>query len=352
MIFLGKELGSNKYPFITAELSCNHGGSLEQAKKLIQAAKEAGADAVKIQVYTPDEMTYGEKVDGGEHFNKFISEDFTVKSGTWKGDNLYNLYQITQTDYELAQNMFAFAKQIEIPMFASVFSLKSLHWLETVIECPAYKIASFEITDTNLIRKIAKTGKPVVISTGLASMSDIDQAVLCVCPENLILLHCVSAYPTKLEQTNLWKIPHYKKMFTPNVGFSDHTRGTYAGAFAVAAGAIMLEKHLTLDGADTEDKAFSLHPDEFVRYVTLCKAAALAMFNAAVPDEDASRQFRRSIYVVKDVRKDDLLTWDNLKAIRPSYGYPASMLNIITSSGKHFTHDIKAGTALKQEDFT
>ncbi len=316
MIFLGKELGKDKYPFIVAEISCNHSGSLKQAKKLVQAAKDVGADAVKIQVYTPEDMT----MDMG-------SVDFRIEEGPWNGYTLYELYKKTQTDLVTAEFMISVAEEIGIPLFASIFSYGTAHLLTPL---PAYKIASFEITDTELIRKIAK---------------------LCVNPENTILLHCVSAYPTKLENCNLHKIERYKTLYDCEVGFSDHTRGVFAGPLAVAMGAVMLEKHLTLPGADTEDKAFSLTPDEFERYVTKCRAARSAVRFSDVKDEEHSKQFRRSLYVVKDVKKGDLLTRDNIRAIRPSYGYPAQMLNIITSGGMHYTVDLKAGTALKPEYF-
>lgn len=338
MLFLGKELGKNKYPFIVAEISCNHGGDLQQAKALIQAAKDVGADAVKIQVYTADEMTH-ERIKG---------EEIHIQEGLWKDRHLYSLYYKTQTDYELAQGMMIYAKKINIPLFASVFSKKSLGWLE-IEECPAYKIASFEITDTNLIRQVAKTGKQVVISTGLASLDDIDQAANCVPPDNLILLHCVSAYPTRLETANLWKIPYLEKLYGSCIGFSDHTRGIIAGPLACAMGAIIIEKHLTLPGSDTEDKAFSLHPDEFEKYVIHCRVAASATFNVDVSEEKNSQQFRRSIYTVKDVKKGDLLTKDNIKCIRPSYGLSAQRYSKLIRGLDTFKQDIKAGTALKEE---
>ncbi len=337
MIFLGKELGKDKYPFIVAEISCNHEGDLNQAKQLIQAAKDCGANAVKIQVYTPDDMTI-----------KSGQTDFRIEQGPWNGNTLYELYSKTQTDLVTAEFMISVAEEIGIPLFASIFSYSTAHLLTPL---PAYKIASFEITDTDLIRRVAKLGKPMVISAGLANLSDVDQAMLCVNQDNAILLHCVSAYPTKIEHCNLWKINEYKKYYGCPIGFSDHTRGLFAGPLAVAMGAVMLEKHLALPNTSTEDSTFSLHPAEFEQYVNRCQAAASAAFKVDVPEEEYSRQFRRSIYVVKDVHKGDLLTWDNIRAIRPSYGYPAQHLHSITTSGLHFTIDLKAGTALKQEHF-
>lgn len=347
MIFLGKKLGKNKLPFIVAELSCNHQGSIQQAKDLIYAAKEAGADAVKIQVYLADEMTFDKKNYVGPQNNYEVTNEFHVNDGPWKNQHLYNLYSKTQTDYDLAQGMMIYAEQIKIPLFASVFSQKSLNWLE-VYECPAYKIASFEITDTNLIRKVAKTAKPIVISTGMASLDEIDQAMQCVNPENCILLHCVSGYPTKLEHASLHKITQLRNFYIrATIGFSDHTRGITAGPLACAMGARMIEKHLAMPGTCPEDAAFSLHPDEFKKYVTACKVAAQATFEVEVPEEQSSRQFRRSLYVVKDIKKGDNFTLDNVKSIRPNYGLPSYMLTKVILMKA--SQDIQAGTALTNE---
>lgn len=351
MIFLGKELGPNKYPFIVAEISCNHEGNIEQAKQLIQAAKDAGADAVKIQIYTPDDMTIDTIMGGGILLpDKVRNPDFYVKEGPWKGKNLYELYSKTQTHNDIAEYMILEAKKISIPLFTSIFHPRWIPWGEE-FKIPAYKIASFEITDTNLIRQVAKTGKPIIISTGLASTDDIYQAMQCVNPENTILLHCVSAYPTKLEQTNLWRIKKLQVM-CPNVGFSDHTRGAVAGPLACAMGAIMVEKHLALPGTHSEDASFSLHPDEFELYVIRCRSSAAATFKTDVPEEEQSRQFRRSIYIVKNIKKGELFTQENIKCIRPNYGYSAQKYSLILTGAKYARCDLKAGTALKEEHIT
>lgn len=335
MLFLGKKLGKNEYPFIVAEISCNHEGNIDQAKALIEAAKIAGADAVKIQVYNPIDMTID--------INK---EDFKINKGPWEGNTLYELYTKTKTDYDMASYLLDNAKKIGIDCFASVFGRQSLSWLEAN-ECPAYKIASFELTHTFLIRKVAKTGKPVVLSTGTANLSEIDVAMQCVNPENCVLLHCVSAYPTKLEQANLWRIPYLANLFPCPIGYSDHTRGIIAGPLACAMGARMIEKHLALPQTNPEDAAFSLHPDEFKTYVRDCRKAAEAAFQVEVPEEKNSRQFRRSLYVVKDVKAGDAFTMDNLRAIRPGYGMPASLFTKMLYTRAR--QDIKAGTALKEE---
>ncbi len=346
MNFLGKDIGKDKYPFIVAEISCNHEGQKEQAKTLIQAAKDAGADAVKIQIYDPDDMTFGIKL--GMFFNKYVSEDFTIQDGPWKGLDLYKLYDKTQTSIGMAKYIQEEAYKINIPMFASVFSTRVL----PLIELPAYKIASFEITDAHLIKEVAKTGKPVVISTGLATIIDVEYACNLVNINRLVLLHCVSAYPTKLENANLWKIKEYKGLFTPYVGFSDHTRGIIAGPLACAMGAVMLEKHIALPYTDSEDKAFSLTPQEFERYVIHCRVAATATFKTDVVEESYSRQFRRSIYVIKDTKKGEQFTWDNIKSLRPSYGLSARRLEDLASGAYRASCDIKAGTALKEEHLT
>src|SRR4029077_12643027 len=194
--FLGKDIGHDKHPFIVAEISCNHEGDLSQAKILIEEAKAAGADAVKIQVYTPDDMTI--KVDRG----KALANGFDILEGTWAGRNLYDLYEKTQTTYQMGRELILHAETIGIPIFASVFS----PWAPNYIKLEAFKIASFELTDTFLIRHIAKQNKPMVLSTGMASIPEIEDAVACCNPENVILLHCISAYPTKLDRCNLHKI--------------------------------------------------------------------------------------------------------------------------------------------------
>lgn len=335
MIFLNKELGRYHYPVIVAEISCNHQGSTDQGKKLIDAAKEAGADAVKIQVYTPDDMTI-------ENYGS----DFIVKEGEWAGRDLYGLYTKTKTDFNLADNLITYAKSIDMPWFASVFGTNGLNFLEAY-NCPAYKIASFELTDTSLIRAVTKTAKPVVLSTGLADLNEIDQAMQCVNPHNAVLMHCVSAYPTKLEQANLWRIQNFASLFPCPIGYSDHTRGIMSGPLAVAMGARLIEKHLSLPGTNPEDDAFSLHPHEFEMYVQRCNLAAEAVFRVPVPEEEYSRQFRRSLYIVEDIKKGEFLTKLKVRAIRPGLGMPASELHRVI--GKAIKRDTKAGTALTKD---
>jgi pseudaminic acid synthase len=336
--FLDKKLGKNQYPFIVAEISCNHEGNLQQARDLIYAAKEVGADAVKIQTYFGSCMT-------GDYISQ--NTDFVIKDGQWKGQNLQELYIKTGLGREeWVPALFQYADDIEIPFFSSVFSERGLKLLEAE-NCPAYKIASFEIVDLELIKAVAKTGKPIVISTGMASYNEIASVYANINLDNLILMHCVSAYPTKIQECNLWKVSQYKKMYTPMVGFSDHTRGVMAGPLAVAAGAVMLEKHLALPNTNPEDASFSLHPDEFKTYVQRCRIAAEAMMETECLDEQASRQFRRSLYVVKDIKKGEQFTNENIRCIRPSYGLsPHRYLEVLREKA---VKDIKAGTALTEE---
>lgn len=338
MEFLGKEIGSGKLPFIVAEISCNHEGDLSQAKKLIEIAKDNGADAAKIQVYTPDDMTIN--VEGV----KAIVNGFEIVQGPWAGQSLYELYTKTQTTYEMARELILYAESIQFPIFASVFS----PYAGNYVKVPAYKIASFELPDTFMIRRLAKEGKPMVLSTGMANIQEIDDAVACCDPKNLILLHCVSAYPTKIETCNLHRIKTLGDLFSVPVGFSDHTRGVTAGPLAAALGAVMLEKHLALEGTHSEDEKFSLHYQEFRYYAAMCREAAKATFKSPIPDENSSRQFRRSLYVIKDMEEGDAFTAGNIKAIRPSYGMEASQFTRIIS-GHKASMRLKAGTPLRKE---
>lgn len=274
--------------------------------------------------------------------------DFNVKNGPWKGALLHELYSKTQTYSDLAEKMILTAKSLNIPLFISIFSQKWISWAEE-FNIPAYKIASFELVDLPLIRKVAKTGKPVVLSTGMANLEEIDEAMNCCNPQNTVLLHCVSAYPTKLEQANLWRIPWLNDLY-PNtpIGFSDHTRGIIAGPLACAMGARMIEKHIALPGTNSEDAAFSLHPDEFKIYVQHCRKAAEATFKVDVPEEQSSRQFRRSLYAVKDIKEGDSFTPDNIRSIRPSYGLPPKLYTKLIA-GMRASKEIKAGTALSKD---
>jgi len=339
MNFLGKEIGKNKYPFIVAELSCNHEGNLQQAKDLINAAKEAGADAVKIQVYTPEDMTID--ID-----NTYNNPDFAIKNGLWKGNTLYDLYTKAQTNYELAARMFEYASFIEIPIFASVFSKQGIEFLEK-LGCPAYKIASFELVDIPLIQEVAKTNKPIVLSTGMSTDNEIWDIAPHIENRKIIFLHCVSAYPTRLEESNLWRIRWLNENTNELIGFSDHTEGLLAAQIACGMGACMIEKHLYTGNSASEDAVFSLTPTAFKFFVKACRRAAEASFETTSIEEGYSRQFRRSLYVVRDITEGEEFTAHNIRSIRPSYGLPPSMYESILT--RKASMDIKAGTALKEE---
>jgi pseudaminic acid synthase len=331
----GKNVGIDTLPLIVAELSCNHEGSLNKAKELISQAKEATADAVKIQVYDADDMTINSE-----------NEDFYIKDGYWKGRNLHELYKQTGTPYEWLPHLFKHAKSIDMPLFASVFSERGLEALEE-LNCPAYKIASFELTGIYLIRKVAKTGKPIVISTGMATLDEIDLAMTFCDPANSALLHCISSYPTKLEELNLWRIQQLRNIYLSVIGFSDHTTNLITGALAVAAGARIIEKHMIIHGSNSEDKKFSITDNEFKEYAALCREAATACLKVPVEGEEHSKQFRRSVYAVKDINEGEVFTPENVKCIRPSYGICASEYPKVLC--KRAAVAIKQGTALKKE---
>ena len=331
MIFLNSKIGPNCYPFFVAEISCNHMGNYDTALKLIEECKKAGADAIKIQFYTPSEMTI---------------PGLYIKDGPWAGRELNELYAKASTDVILAEDIFKLCIKMDIPCFASVFSKEGVEVLEDIF-CPAYKIASFELTDLELIKKAARTNKPVVLSTGMASIPEIDTATSCMKPENYILLHCVSSYPTMLYQANLWRIGELSKNYDAPVGFSDHTKGYMVGPLAVAAGAQMLEKHIYIPGTPSEDGAFSIAPDEFKIYINRCKLAAEAIWDSPVPSEASSLALRRSIYVVKNIKKGENFTPENIKVIRPADGMHGHKYMYILDCKARV--DILAGTPLTKE---
>jgi pseudaminic acid synthase len=330
MNFLGKELSPRHDPFVIAEISCNHEGSLEKAFILIREAKDAGADAIKIQCYTPDELT-------------IISEryDFICKDGPWKNRHLHELYTTTQTPPEFVAGMFNYAKEISIPIFSSVFGEQSLETLEKV-GCPAYKIASFEVNDTNLLRKVAKLTKPVIISTGACTQKELDRAndILLY---DLIIMHCVSQYPTCLENADLSRITQYRREYETPVGFSDHTIGSAAAQMAHALGACIFEKHFGSQGGNSADNRFSLYKSEFKDYVDNLKKAHKALEFQNYKHS----QYKRSLYVVEDIKKGMELTKENVRSIRPSYGLDPDKLDHVV--GKVADQDIPRGTALKME---
>ena len=326
-------------PFIVAELSANHNGELERALRTMEAAKNAGADAVKLQTYTADTMTIDHDGPG-----------FVIEGGLWHGRSLYELYQEAATPWDWHEALFAKGRALGLPVFSSPFDAGAVDFLEE-LGAPAYKIASFEIVDLPLIQRCAATGKPLVISTGMASLGEIDEAVGAAREAgaaDIVLLHCVSGYPTPPEEINLSTMAELGRLFDVRVGLSDHTLGTSVSVAAAALGAVMIEKHFTLARADGgPDSAFSLEPDELARLTADCRTAAAAIGRAAIgraPSEEANARLRRSVYVVEDVAAGEILSARNLRAIRPGYGLPPKAIDDVI--GRPAARDLRRGEPL------
>ena len=331
-----------KIPFIIAEMSGNHNQSLERALAIVDAAADAGVDAVKIQTYTADTMTID--IDTGEFF---ISD----KDSLWKGETLYHLYEKAHTPWEWHTAIFERCKERGIMGFSTPFDDTSVDFLED-IGVPCYKIASFENVDLPLIRKVARTGKPIIASTGMttvAELSDLVQTVRKNGCTDLTLLKCTSSYPASPEGTNLRTIPHMRDLFSCAVGLSDHTLGIGAAVASVALGAVVIEKHFTLSRAEGGvDAAFSLEPAEMAQLVRECRTAALALGAVSyerTEQEQKSLQFRRSLYVVEDMKAGDVFTEKNLRRIRPGMGLSPKYYDIIL--GKKANCNITRGTAVQ-----
>lgn len=335
----GRAIGPGQPPYIVAELSANHGGSLDHALAVMSAAKAAGADAVKLQTYTADTITIDH--DGPE---------FRVKGGLWDKRKLYDLYQEAHTPWDWHPALFAKGKELGIPVFSTPFDHTAVDFLEQ-LDPPAYKIASFELVDLPLVRRIAVTGRPTILSTGMASPEEIAETVAAFREAGggeLVLLHCVSGYPTPAAQSNLRRIPKLAEEFACPVGLSDHTLGTEVAVAAVALGACLIEKHFTLRRADGgPDAAFSLEPDEMGMLVQGTKSAFAALGTGAparAEVEQGSMAFRRSIYVVRDIAAGEQLTASNIRIIRPGFGLaPRHMPELL---GRRARRAISRGTAL------
>ena len=331
-----------KIPFIIAEMSGNHNQSLERALTIVDAAADAGVDAVKIQTYTADTMTID--IDRGE----FSISD---KDSLWKGETLYHLYEKAHTPWEWHTAIFERCKERGIMGFSTPFDDTSVDFLED-LGVPCYKIASFENVDLPLIRKVARTGKPIIASTGMTSVAELSDLVQTVrengCTD-LTLLKCTSSYPASPEGTNLRTIPHMRELFGCAVGLSDHTLGIGAAVASVALGATVIEKHFTLSRAEGGvDAAFSLEPAEMAQLVRECRTAALALGAVSyerAEQEQKSLQFRRSLYVVEDMKAGDVFTEKNLRRIRPGMGLSPKYYDIIL--GKKANCNITRGTAVQ-----
>lgn len=335
------KVGPSHPPLIIAELSGNHDQSLDKALAMIDAAAAAGAQAIKLQTYTADTMTLD--IDTGE----FYIED---KNSLWQGTSLYKLYQIAYTPWDWHKALFERAKSHGMLAFSTPFDSTSVEFLES-LDVPCYKIASFENIDHPLLIAVAKTGKPVIMSTGMASQSELAESVEVLrangCKE-LILLKCTSNYPARPVDANLLTIPHLAQLFQCQTGLSDHTTGIGVSVAAVALGATVVEKHFVLDRSEGGvDAEFSLEPHELKQLVeeTAKAKVALGQVNYGCTEKEiASRKHRRSLYIAADLKAGDTLTTENLRAIRPGLGLPPKYLSMLL--GKAVTKDVARGTAM------
>lgn len=340
----GKTLGLGNKPFIIAEMSGNHNQSLERALEIVDAAADAGAHAIKLQTYTADTMT----LDLAE--NEFLVSD---PNSLWYERDIYELYNEAHTPWDWHAPIMEHAKKLGLTCFSSPFDETAVDFLET-LNVPAYKIASFECIDLPLIRRVASTGKPLIISTGMATISEIAEAVDIArsagC-KDLILLKCTSTYPAKASNTNLRTIAHMRELFNCEVGLSDHTMGIGVATAAVAFGATVIEKHFTLSRAEGGvDSAFSLEPDELASLVVETERAWQALGQVKygpTESEEKARMRRRSLYIAEDLDAGDVLTPQNLRRIRPGHGLAPKYYDLLM--GKKVTKQVKRGTPMSWE---
>jgi len=337
----GRLIGNDQPPYIIAELSANHNGKLETALRIIEEAAKAGADAVKLQTYRPDTITLN-----------CCSDEFKVKGGLWNGRTLYELYEEAHMPWEWHRPLFEYARKLGITIFSSPFDVTAVDLLEE-LEAPAYKIASFEAVDLPLIEYVALTGKPMIISTGMADVSEIEEAIEAASNagcKQLAILHCVSGYPAPPEDYNLRTIPDMIDRFGLVTGLSDHTIDNATAITSVALGASLIEKHFTLDrNGGGPDDSFSLEPAELT---ALCKDANTAWLALGKADygrkssELSNVQFRRSLYFVKNLKAGDLITEDAVRSVRPGYGLPPKRLREVL--GRAVKMDIAAMTPVTE----
>lgn len=334
-----RTIGRGHPVYIIAEMSANHNHDFEQAVRIIQAAKEAGADAIKLQTYTPDTITID-----------CDTEPFRIKGTIWDGRNLYDLYGEAYTPWEWQPRLKQVANDLGLDLFSSPFDPTAVDFLEEM-DIPAYKVASFELVDTPLIEKIARTGKPIIASTGMATLGEIDDAVQAARQAGatqLALLKCTSAYPSPPDAMNLRTIPHLAEAFQVVAGLSDHTMGVAVPVAAAALGAGIIEKHMTLSrDMPGPDSAFSLEPHEFRTMVEAVRVAEQALGSVRYQvdtHETTSRMFRRSLFVVKDIQAGECFTEEHVRSIRPAHGLPPKYLKDVL--GQYAAHDIARGTPL------
>lgn len=340
MLINSRRIGLSEPPFIIAELSANHNGSLDRALETISAAHRCGADAIKLQTYTPDTMT----IDCDR-------PDFIIRGGLWDGYKLYDLYKEAQTPYEWHRPLFSHACSLGMTIFSTPFDESAVDLLES-LGAPAYKVASFELVDLPLIRYIASTGKPMIMSTGMASEEEIAEAVDAAhdggC-HDLVLLHCVSSYPAPMAQANLRHIPELASRFGVAAGLSDHTLGTTAAVTSVAVGACLIEKHFTLSRQDKgPDSAFSLEPDDLQRLCMETKEAWAALGHGGFQRQSAeagNRVFRRSLYFVRDLSAGAVIGPEDVKRIRPGMGLAPKYYEEVV--GRRVARDVGRGEAVQ-----
>jgi pseudaminic acid synthase len=332
----GRVIGAMMPPYVIAEMSANHNGNIETAFKIIELAKQAGADAVKLQTYRPDTITLN-----------CDSEDFQINGGLWDGRTLYELYQEAHLPWEWHSPLFAYARKLGITIFSTPFDSTAVDLLED-LNAPAYKIASFEAVDPALIKYVASTGKPMIISTGMADDQEIQEAIVAAreggCTE-LVVMHCVSGYPAPAADYNLRTIPNMAQRFGLVTGLSDHTIDNATAIAAVALGASIIEKHFTLDrNGGGPDDSFSLEPAELTALCQDCKTAWAALGGVDYgrkSSEKGNVKFRRSLYFVKDLRAGDLITADAVRSVRPGFGLPPKYLQY--SINKRVKMNVTAG---------
>ena len=335
------KIGLKHKPFIIAEMSGNHNQSLERALNIVEAAAKSGADAIKLQTYRPDTITMD------INRSEFMINDH---NSLWAGKSLYQLYEEAHTPWEWHENIIKHAKKFNIICFSSPFDETAVDFLED-LNVPAYKIASCENIHIPLIKKVSKTGKPIIISTGMASLSDLDELIQAIgedsC-EKIALLKCTSTYPATPDNSNILTIPHMRKLFNCEIGLSDHTMGNGAAIAAVSHGATIIEKHFTLSRDDGGvDSAFSLEPEEMKSLVFETKQAWMSLgkiYYGATESEKSSMKFRRSVYISKDLKKGQKITKKNIKIIRPGLGVKPKYFELLL--GRKINQNVKKGTPL------